>query len=99
MPLSLYDLAGFVGAAVIAVAYFAVQQRWLDRWTGVPGGECRGVAADTGLAVVRMELPVGRDRGLLGGDQPWGSSARWRTGAAISSRRREIGRNRAEKAG
>src|SRR3954464_1706740 len=26
----IYDLAGFAGAAIIVVAYFAVQQRWLN---------------------------------------------------------------------
>jgi Mg2+/citrate symporter len=30
MPLPIYELAGFVGAAIIVVAYFAVQQRWLN---------------------------------------------------------------------
>ncbi len=30
MPLPLYNLAGFLGAAIIVVAYLAVQQRWLD---------------------------------------------------------------------
>ncbi|MGE0260140.1 MAG: hypothetical protein AB7H71_02655 [Alphaproteobacteria bacterium] len=30
MTLSIYDIAGFVGAAIIVVAYFAVQQRWLN---------------------------------------------------------------------
>ena len=30
MTLSIYELAGFVGAAIIVVAYFAVQQRWLN---------------------------------------------------------------------
>jgi hypothetical protein len=30
MPLPIYELAGFVGAAIIVVAYFAMQQRWLD---------------------------------------------------------------------
>ena len=30
MKLSIYDLAGFLGAAIIVVAYFAMQQRWLD---------------------------------------------------------------------
>ena len=29
MTTSIYDIAGFVGAAIIVVAYFAVQQRWL----------------------------------------------------------------------
>lgn len=29
MTPSIYDIAGFVGAAIIVVAYFAVQQRWL----------------------------------------------------------------------
>lgn len=30
MPIALYDLIGFVGAAVVVVAYFANQQRWLS---------------------------------------------------------------------
>jgi len=30
MKLSIYDLAGFLGAAIIVVAYFAMQQRWLS---------------------------------------------------------------------
>ena len=30
MTLSIYNLAGFVGAAIIVVAYFAMQQRWLN---------------------------------------------------------------------
>jgi hypothetical protein len=30
MKLSIYDLAGFLGAAIIVVAYFAMQQRWLN---------------------------------------------------------------------
>ena len=30
MPLPIYELAGFVGAAIIVVAYFAMQQRWLN---------------------------------------------------------------------
>src|SRR5690242_8561201 len=30
MKLSVYDLAGFLGAAIIGVAYFAMQQRWLN---------------------------------------------------------------------
>src|SRR3954452_16778588 len=30
MKLSLYDLAGFAGAAIIVTAYLAVQQRWLN---------------------------------------------------------------------
>jgi hypothetical protein len=30
MPFPLYNLAGFVGAAIIVVAYLAVQQRWLN---------------------------------------------------------------------
>ena len=30
MKLPIYDLAGFVGAAIIVTAYFAVQQRWLN---------------------------------------------------------------------
>lgn len=30
MQLPIYELAGFLGAAVIVVAYFAMQQRWLD---------------------------------------------------------------------
>ena len=30
MPLPLYNLAGFLGAAIIVVAYLAVQQRWLN---------------------------------------------------------------------
>jgi hypothetical protein len=30
MKLSVCDLAGFLGAAIIVVAYFAMQQRWLD---------------------------------------------------------------------
>src|SRR3954451_13606066 len=29
MTLSIYDLAGFLGAAIIVAAYFAMQQRWL----------------------------------------------------------------------
>jgi hypothetical protein len=29
MALSLYDIAGFLGAAIVVVAYFAMQQRWL----------------------------------------------------------------------
>jgi hypothetical protein len=28
--LAIYDLAGFLGAAIIVVAYFAMQQRWLN---------------------------------------------------------------------
>ena len=34
MPIALYDLAGLAGAAIVAVAYFANQQRWLrsDDW-------------------------------------------------------------------
>jgi hypothetical protein len=28
--LSIFDIAGFVGAAIVVVAYFAMQQRWLD---------------------------------------------------------------------
>ena len=34
MPIAFYDLAGFVGAAIVVVAYFANQQRWLssDDW-------------------------------------------------------------------
>ena len=30
MKLSVYDLAGFLGAAIIVAAYFAMQQRWLN---------------------------------------------------------------------
>ncbi len=30
MTLPLYNLAGFLGAAIIVVAYLAVQQRWLN---------------------------------------------------------------------
>src|SRR3954469_21499868 len=30
MTLPIYDLAGFLGAAIIVVAYFAMQQRWLN---------------------------------------------------------------------
>ena len=30
MPLALYDLVGFAGAAIIVIAYFANQQRWLS---------------------------------------------------------------------
>jgi hypothetical protein len=30
MKLPIYELAGFVGAAIIVVAYFAMQQRWLN---------------------------------------------------------------------
>jgi hypothetical protein len=30
MKLSIYDLAGFLGAAIIVVAYLAMQQRWLN---------------------------------------------------------------------
>src|SRR5689334_3585898 len=30
MPLPIYELAGFVGAAIIVVTYFAMQQRWLN---------------------------------------------------------------------
>jgi hypothetical protein len=30
MMLSIYDIAGFVGAAIVVAAYFAMQQRWLD---------------------------------------------------------------------
>ena len=30
MTLPIYELAGFLGAAIIVVAYFAMQQRWLD---------------------------------------------------------------------
>ena len=30
MKLSIYDLAGFLGAAIIVVAYFAMQHRWLS---------------------------------------------------------------------
>jgi hypothetical protein len=30
MKLPIYELAGFVGAAIIVVAYFAMQQRWLS---------------------------------------------------------------------
>jgi hypothetical protein len=30
MPLPIYELAGFVGAAIIVAAYLAVQQRWLN---------------------------------------------------------------------
>ena len=34
MPIEIYDLVGFAGAAVMIVAYFANQQRWLssDDW-------------------------------------------------------------------
>jgi hypothetical protein len=34
MPVALYDLAGFAGAAIAVVAYFLNQQRWLssDDW-------------------------------------------------------------------
>ena len=30
MRLPIYDIAGFVGAAIVVVVYFAMQQRWLD---------------------------------------------------------------------
>jgi hypothetical protein len=30
MKLPIYELAGFVGAAIIVAAYFAMQQRWLN---------------------------------------------------------------------
>jgi hypothetical protein len=30
MELSIYDVAGFMGAAIIVITYFAMQQRWLD---------------------------------------------------------------------
>src|SRR3954452_17794908 len=30
MPFLIYDLAGFLGAAIIVIAYLAVQQRWLN---------------------------------------------------------------------
>jgi hypothetical protein len=30
MKLPIYDLAGFIGAAIIVTAYLAVQQRWLN---------------------------------------------------------------------
>jgi hypothetical protein len=30
MSLSIYNLVGFIGAAIIIVAYFAMQQRWLN---------------------------------------------------------------------
>ena len=30
MTLPIYDLAGFLGAAIIVVVYFAMQQRWLN---------------------------------------------------------------------
>ena len=30
MPIELYDLVGFAGAAVLIAAYFANQQRWLS---------------------------------------------------------------------
>ena len=30
MPLPIYDVAGFTGAAIIVAAYFAMQQRWLN---------------------------------------------------------------------
>ena len=30
MALPIYELAGFVGATIIVVAYLAVQQRWLN---------------------------------------------------------------------
>src|SRR4051794_8592693 len=30
MNLLIYELAGFVGAAIIVIAYFAMQQRWLN---------------------------------------------------------------------
>ena len=30
MAFSIYDLAGFLGAAIIVTAYFAMQQRWLN---------------------------------------------------------------------
>ena len=30
MTVSIYDLAGFLGAAIIVITYFAMQQRWLN---------------------------------------------------------------------
>jgi hypothetical protein len=30
MKLPIYELAGFIGAAIIVIAYLAVQQRWLN---------------------------------------------------------------------
>jgi len=30
MGVSIYDIAGFAGAAIIVAAYFAMQQRWLN---------------------------------------------------------------------
>ena len=30
MSLSIYNLAGFLGAAIIVIVYFAMQQRWLS---------------------------------------------------------------------
>src|SRR4051795_11414453 len=30
MPFPIYDLAGFLGAAIIVIAYLAIQQRWLN---------------------------------------------------------------------
>src|SRR5580704_4867228 len=41
-----------------------------SRGLAVPYGEPCRIAADHGVAVDRVELPVSRDRGDLGGDQP-----------------------------
>jgi hypothetical protein len=45
MPIPSYDIAGFVGTALIVAAYFANQQRWLrsDDWR-FPGLNCAGSA-------------------------------------------------------
>ena len=76
-----YTLVGFVGVGCIVVAYFANQQGWLkaEDWRFPDGESCR-IAADHGVAVDRVELPVSRDRGDLGGDQPvwFGPTRSWR---------------------
>ena len=66
-----YTLVGFVGVGCIVVAYFANQQGWLKcRGLAISHGEPCRIAADNGVAMDRVELPVSRDRGDLGGDQP-----------------------------
>ena len=102
MTLPIYDLAGFLGAAIIVVAYFAMQQRWLNAldWR-FPAANLARLAADPGVAVVRVEFPVGRDRGLLGADQPDGARpvARRTPPAQPHRGARRTERARAEKAG
>jgi hypothetical protein len=66
-----YTLVGFVGVGCIVVAYFTNQQGWLksEDWR-FPTANLVGSLLIMASLWNRVELPVSRDRGDLGGDQP-----------------------------